>query len=74
MVKLAGKGHVICRMQSTYTDQLAKENSEKALTAADFGVTDDEASSPEQMRKTALNQACSSINLFLDSNVPSFFR
>ena len=65
-VKLAGKGHVVMRMQLGYSVPDAEK---KVLTAADFGVQDGTA--PTEATPTA---GQTNVNLFADSFVPSFFR
>lgn len=61
MLKLASRGHVVVKMQST---QKPGVESDSPLTAADFGMSTNGELLPSQKSK----------NLYADSTVPSFFR
>lgn len=73
-MKVAGKGHVVMRMQLGFN---VPDSEKKVLTAADFGLPEENAAggstgnSAENEKGSASTQ---SANLFADSFVPSFFR
>ena len=67
MVKLAPRGHLVAKMHNGYRNQ------SQNLTAADFGMEAADGSAPVP-DGSAKSKGASGINLFADSNVPSFFR
>lgn len=71
-MKVAGKGHVVMRMQMGFN---IPDSEKKVLTAADFGQSEDNAAgNTGTVAENEKGASTQSANLFADSFVPSFFR
>jgi hypothetical protein len=73
-VKVAGKGHVVMRMQLGFS---IPDSEKKTLTAADFGITEEAGGNNAPAPSAEAEKGGSTgpnANLFADSYVPSFFR
>jgi hypothetical protein len=73
-VKVAGKGHVVMRMQLGFS---VPDSEKKTLTAADFGITEEIGGNNAPAPSAEAEKGGSTgpnANLFADSYVPSFFR
>eukprot|EP01038_Epipyxis_sp_PR26KG_P005152 gene5152-7172_t len=68
MIKLAQRGHVVIKMHGGYA---APVDPTKVLSAADFGIT---SKDDENGTGSAPTGSSPGINLFVDYNVPCFFR